>query len=100
MYSFHIQKEIPTAQCTPDTTTPKPAATNLNNQHQNNLEVASTLLQDLNPSGGLFKQAAACEFPLHVPVEEDVCSEHTLSYVNKPDVSTAPEQACPEFKQD
>ncbi|KAG6871154.1 hypothetical protein C0995_007693, partial [Termitomyces sp. Mi166 len=34
------------------------------------------------------------------PVKEDARSEHILSYINKPDVGTASEQACSEFKQD
>ncbi|KAG6860039.1 hypothetical protein C0995_016667 [Termitomyces sp. Mi166 len=48
----------------PDTTAPKAAATNSNNQHQNNLEAASTLLQGLNLSEGLFEQATACKVGL------------------------------------
>ncbi|KAG6859884.1 hypothetical protein C0995_002488 [Termitomyces sp. Mi166 len=95
---YFFEKEIPTAQCTPDTTTPKSAAINLNNQHRNNLEAASTLLQGLNLSGGLFEQAVACEAP-PAPIEEDVCSEYMLrSYINELDVGTAPEQANPEFR--
>ncbi|KAG6859793.1 hypothetical protein C0995_003915 [Termitomyces sp. Mi166 len=90
------------AQCALDTTAPKPAAINLNDQHQNNLEVASALLQGLNPAGGLFRQAAVHEDqplgapPIPIPpasIKEDACSEHMLSYVNEPDVGTAPEQA-------
>ncbi|KAG6882045.1 hypothetical protein C0995_016118 [Termitomyces sp. Mi166 len=98
-YSFHVQKERPTAQHAPNTTTLKPAATNSNNPHRNNLEAASTLLQGLNPSGGLFEQVVVHE--AHpVLVKEDARSEHMLSYVNKPNIGTAPEQAHSEFKQD
>ncbi|KAG6887561.1 hypothetical protein C0995_014340 [Termitomyces sp. Mi166 len=96
-YSFHVQKEIPMAQHTPDTTALKLTATNSNGQHWNNLEAASILLQGLNLSGGLFEQATACEV-LPVPIEKDACSKHTLSYVNKPDIGTAPEQVHPEFE--
>ncbi|KAG6871715.1 hypothetical protein C0995_000946 [Termitomyces sp. Mi166 len=79
--------------------------------------------EGLNLSGGLFEQAAVHEvglklginlwvlslflYPLHdtpqaplVPIKKDVYSEYMLSYVNKPDVGTAPEQAHLEFKQD
>ncbi|KAG6860134.1 hypothetical protein C0995_015317 [Termitomyces sp. Mi166 len=103
-YSFHIQKGTTMAQRAPNTTTLKPTATNLNNWHQNNLKVASTFLQGLNPVGGLFEQAVAREHlvlpALPAPIKEDVCSKHMLSYVNKPDVSTILKQVCPEFEQD
>ncbi|KAG6860094.1 hypothetical protein C0995_015816 [Termitomyces sp. Mi166 len=82
------------AQCAPDTTAPKPTATNLNNQHWNNL----------GSTGKLFKQAAACEhlaLPAPpAPVKKDVHCEHMLSYVNKPDIGAALKQAQSELEQD
>ncbi|KAG6857901.1 hypothetical protein C0995_004301 [Termitomyces sp. Mi166 len=42
-------------------------------------------------------QHSASQAP-SAPIKEDVCSEHTLSYVNEPDVGAALEQAQPELE--
>ncbi|KAG6859413.1 hypothetical protein C0995_008850 [Termitomyces sp. Mi166 len=64
----------------PNTTALKPTATNLNDQHWNNLKAASTLLQGLNPSEVLFEQAAAHESKPHTFASDQAQVVFATSY--------------------